>query len=72
MTWYYCIGTAHGSTIKFNSSISSQVVGLTIVDGMGNVQKITDLDDLRSFRINLGVLGKRMVSEHLLFLKFKP
>lgn len=52
------IGTgAHGSTIKYNSSVSSQVVGLTIVDGTGNVQKISDPNDLKSFRLNLGVLG---------------
>ncbi|KAJ6643890.1 L-gulonolactone oxidase 5 [Pseudolycoriella hygida] len=52
------IGTgAHGSTIKFNASISSQVVGLTIVDGMGNVREISDPDDLKAFRVNLGLLG---------------
>lgn len=53
------IGTgAHGSTVRYNASISSQVVSLTIVDGTGNVQTISDPDDLRSFRLNLGLLGK--------------
>lgn len=53
------IGTgAHGSTVIYNASISSQVVSLTIVDGMGDVRKITDANDLKSFRINLGLLGK--------------
>lgn len=53
------IGTgAHGSTIRYNASISSQVVGLTVVDGMGNVREISDPVDLRSFRLNLGLLGK--------------
>lgn len=53
------IGTgAHGSTIRYNASISSQVVGLTVVDGMGNIRKISDSKDLQSFRLNLGLLGK--------------
>lgn len=53
------IGTgAHGSTVRYNASISSQVVGLTVVDGMGNVREISDPNDLKSFRVNLGLLGK--------------
>lgn len=53
------IGTgSHGSTIKYNASISSQVVALTVVDGTGRVRKITDEEDLRAFRLNLGLLGK--------------
>lgn len=53
------IGTgAHGSTIKYNASISSQVVGLTVVDGMGNIHQISDSKDLQSFRVNLGLLGR--------------
>lgn len=53
------IGTgSHGSTIKHNSSISSQVIGVRIVDGKGNIQVISDTDDLKSFRIHLGLLGK--------------
>ncbi len=55
------IGTgAHGSTIRYNASISSQVVELTIIDGMANVRKISDPDDLKSFRLNLGLLGKNI------------
>lgn len=53
------IGTgAHGSTIKYNASISSQAIGFTVVDGIGNVRKISDPNDLMSFRLNLGLLGK--------------
>lgn len=53
------IGTgSHGSTIKYNASISSQVVGLTVVDGKGIVRKITQSEDLRAFRLNLGLLGE--------------
>lgn len=53
------IGTgAHGSTIKYNASISSQVVKMTIVNGKGEVQEISDSQDLKAFRINLGLLGK--------------
>lgn len=53
------IGTgAHGSTIKYNASISSQVVGLTIVNGSGQVEEISDPEDLKSFRLALGLLGK--------------
>ncbi|KAJ6638838.1 L-gulonolactone oxidase, partial [Pseudolycoriella hygida] len=51
------IGTgSHGSTIKYNASISSQVVGLTVVDGRGKVREITHPEDLRAFRLNLGLL----------------
>lgn len=53
------IGTgAHGSTIKFNASISAQVVSMKIVDGKGDIRIITDLDDLKAFRIHLGLLGE--------------
>lgn len=53
------IGTgSHGSTIKYNASISSQVVGLTVVDGRGKVRKISGSKDLRAFRLNLGLLGE--------------
>lgn len=48
---------AHGSTIKYNSSISSQVVKMTVVDGRGNVIEISDPTDLKAFKINLGLLG---------------
>jgi len=52
------IGTgAHGSTLKHNSSLSSQVVGMTFVDGLGNVRQIWDEDNLRAFRVHLGLLG---------------
>lgn len=53
------VGTgAHGSSIKYNSSISAQVVGIRIVDGKGNIQDITDPEDLKAFKIHLGLLGE--------------
>jgi L-gulonolactone oxidase len=52
------VGTgAHGSTLKHNSSISSQVVRMTIVDGLGNVKEVSEEEDLHAFRIHLGLLG---------------
>lgn len=55
------IGTgSHGSTIKYNASISSQVVGVRIVDGRGKIQDISNPEDLQALRINLGLLGRLM------------
>ncbi|KAJ6635180.1 L-gulonolactone oxidase 2 [Pseudolycoriella hygida] len=52
------IGTgAHGSSIKFSSLISQQVVSLNIVNGLGKKMKISDPKDLQSFRVHLGLLG---------------
>lgn len=52
------VGTgSHGSSIKYNASISSQVVGVRIVDGYGNIQDVTDAEDLKAFKIHLGLLG---------------
>lgn len=52
------IGTgAHGSSIKHNCTVSSQVARLKIVDGLGEVRDITDPEELKAFRINLGLLG---------------
>jgi len=52
------IGTgAHGSSIKYPSSISEQVIGVEIVNGLGQLQNITDAADLQAFRIHLGLLG---------------
>lgn len=48
---------AHGSSIKYNASISSQVIGVRIVDGKGNIVDISDPEDLKAFRIHLGLLG---------------
>lgn len=48
---------SHGSTIKYNSSLSSQVVGVRIVDGLGNIQDISDPENLKAFKIHLGLLG---------------
>ncbi|KAJ6647385.1 L-gulonolactone oxidase 5 [Pseudolycoriella hygida] len=52
------IGTgAHGSTIKHHASISEQVVGVRIVDGMGNLRDITNREDLNALKLHLGLLG---------------
>jgi len=52
------IGTgAHGSSIKYTSSISEQVIGVTIVNGRGSILEISEEEDLRAFRIHLGLLG---------------
>ncbi|XP_037034051.1 L-gulonolactone oxidase-like [Bradysia coprophila] len=52
------IGTgAHGSTIRYHASISSQVAKLKIVDGKGDIKEITDPEDLKAFKIHLGLLG---------------
>lgn len=54
------IGTgAHGSTIKYNSSISAQVVSMTVVDGNGQKIVISDPDDLKLFKTHLGLLGMK-------------
>lgn len=53
------IGTgAHGSTIKYHSSISDQVASVKIVNGKGEIQVIKDREDLKAFRIHLGLLGE--------------
>lgn len=52
------LGTgAHGSTLIYNSTISAQVVSLTVVNGLGEVLTISDPEDLKSFRVHLGLLG---------------
>lgn len=62
------IGTgAHGSTIRYNSSLSSQVVKMTVVDGRGNVVVISDPEDLKAFKINLGLLGINFLQLNLYF-----
>lgn len=52
------IGTgAHGSSIKYHASISSQVAKVKIVNGVGKVEEITDPADLQAFKLHLGLLG---------------
>ncbi len=48
---------SHGSSIRYNASLSSQVVGMRIVDGNGEIQDICDPDDLKAFKVHLGLLG---------------
>lgn len=53
------IGTgAHGSSIKYHSSISTQVAKMTIVNGLGDVMVISSDEDLNAFKIHLGLLGE--------------
>lgn len=48
---------SHGSTLKYNASLSSQMVGIRIVDGLGDIQDICDPEELHAFRLHLGLLG---------------
>ncbi|KAJ6637361.1 L-gulonolactone oxidase [Pseudolycoriella hygida] len=51
------IGTgAHGSSIKYHSTLSAQVAKMTVVDGRGQVKIISSVEDLRVYRIHLGLL----------------
>lgn len=55
------IGTsAHGSSLKFPSTLSQQVVKMTIVNGLGRKQVISSPEDLKSFRAHLGLLGMKL------------
>lgn len=59
LTLVGAIGTgAHGSSIKYHSSLSAQVSKMTIVNGLGKVMVISSNEDLRSFKIHLGLLGE--------------
>ena len=52
------VGTgAHGSSIKYTSTISEDVIGLQFVDGLGKVRTINKEEDLLAFRVHLGLLG---------------
>lgn len=48
---------SHGSTIRYNASLSSQMVAVRIVDGNGNIQDISDPEELKAFKVHLGLLG---------------
>jgi len=51
------ISTAtHGTGAGFGN-LSSQVVGVRLVDGTGELRDITDGDELRAARVSLGALG---------------
>jgi len=51
------ISTAtHGTGSRFGN-LSSQVVGVRLVDGSGEVREISDGDELRAARVSLGALG---------------
>lgn len=48
---------SHGTNLKNSATLSDDVVSLVVVDGLGNVQNISDRKTLRAFRPNLGLLG---------------
>jgi FAD-linked oxidoreductase len=51
------ISTAtHGTGARFGN-LSSQVVGIRLVDGTGEVREIREGDELRAARVSLGALG---------------
>jgi len=47
----------HGSTLLHHACLSDFVVSLKVIDGLGNIQVIDKAQDLRAFRVNLGLLG---------------
>ncbi|OXA63154.1 L-gulonolactone oxidase 2 [Folsomia candida] len=52
------IGTgAHGSSLLHPTSISDQVVRLTLVDGRGSLRDVSDPNELNALRVNLGLFG---------------
>jgi FAD/FMN-containing dehydrogenase len=52
------VGTgAHGSSLRYTASLSDQTIELLIVDGLGNIRRIDSEEDLKSFRVHLGLLG---------------
>jgi len=51
-----CLG-AHGSSLIHPPSLSDQVVGVTIIDGTGQIRKITDPEEIKAFQVHLGMLG---------------
>lgn len=48
---------AHGSSLLYPASLSEQTVEFLIVDGTGKIRTIKSEDDLKSFRVHLGLLG---------------
>jgi len=48
---------AHGSSLLHPTSLSDQVLKVTIVDGLGNIHEISDPEELKAFRVHLGLLG---------------
>lgn len=49
---------SYGTGLRYPSSLSEQIVSMTVVDGRGQILKITkDEEDFKAFRVNLGLLG---------------
>lgn len=52
------LGTgAHGTSIRYPATVSDQIVGIVMVDGLGNIRNITDREALKAFKTHLGLLG---------------
>ena len=47
----------HGSTLRQGASLEEYVTAVTIIDGKGEIKEIDNAEDLKSLRVNLGVLG---------------
>lgn len=47
-----------GNSLKFDATISSQVVAMTIVNSEGEIQIISSPAELKAFSLSLGLLGK--------------
>ncbi|KAI9306146.1 hypothetical protein BJ944DRAFT_239008 [Cunninghamella echinulata] len=48
---------AHGSSLRHRNTLSEYVVGFTVIDGQGELRKVADEEELKSFRVNFGLLG---------------
>lgn len=52
---------AHGSSLLHPTSLSDQLVRLTVVDGLGEIRQIDDPLEVNAFRVHLGLLGARVI-----------
>ncbi|KAI9306147.1 hypothetical protein BJ944DRAFT_248453 [Cunninghamella echinulata] len=48
---------AHGSSLRHPNTLSEYLVGATVIDGHGEIQKVNDPQELDAFRVNFGLLG---------------
>lgn len=49
---------AHGTGLKYPSTISEQLISITLIDGRGNLRRITkENEHFPALRVNLGLLG---------------
>lgn len=47
-----------GNSLKFDASISSLVVKMTIINSKGEIQVISRSEDIKAFSLSLGLLGE--------------